>query len=361
MQINHAFIKFDGFTFNNAYTTPQTGHYMAINAADAIVSNNTWRDDTENRPWMVRSTAGVQDRLLFTHNTLSHHKGTGVDVHGEDIIYSYNYIYSNRGDAFRCNGNVRAKWLYNENYDAKEVGEHTDFIQGWIVPMMDNLIEGNYIHDGQTNPFLIYGNSGNPYYLPADKAESTRLTFRNNLLVNLTMAAQVEFPYFKAHNNVFIRVAYPSNAVSAIHGPSRANNLTGYEFKNNIVIGCGNGGGLVNGTRGYDVPGASIDADYNYYAKHPNDGWAAENNKDVEVHGINGGNPLFVDFTGNNFRLQVNSPAKDQGYSIPSGTWSSPADKDGVSRPQGSGWAIGAYESVVGGNDARPKNLRIIQ
>ena len=44
------------------------------------------------------------------------------------------------------------------------------------------------------------------------------------------------------------------------------------------------------------------------------------------------------------WKLQSDSPAKDTGYSISSGTWASPDDYDEESRPSGDGWDIGAYE-----------------
>jgi len=51
--------------------------------------------------------------------------------------------------------------------------------------------------------------------------------------------------------------------------------------------------------------------------------------------------PLFVNITGRDFHLQVGSPAVDKAKTPPC-----PAtDKDGVTRPQGAGCDIGAYES----------------
>ena len=52
--------------------------------------------------------------------------------------------------------------------------------------------------------------------------------------------------------------------------------------------------------------------------------------------------PLFVDRNSNNYKLQSASPAIDAGRTITA--WSSPKDRDGISRPQGSAWDIGAFE-----------------
>jgi hypothetical protein len=50
-------------------------------------------------------------------------------------------------------------------------------------------------------------------------------------------------------------------------------------------------------------------------------------------------NPLFIS-AGTNFHLQSSSPAIDAASS----TYSTPSDFDGVPRPQGAGYDIGAYE-----------------
>jgi chitodextrinase len=52
------------------------------------------------------------------------------------------------------------------------------------------------------------------------------------------------------------------------------------------------------------------------------------------------GNPLFVNPVQNDFHLQAGSPAIDEGLALAE----VPTDKDGVQRPQGLGYDLGAYE-----------------
>jgi uncharacterized protein YjdB len=66
--------------------------------------------------------------------------------------------------------------------------------------------------------------------------------------------------------------------------------------------------------------------------------------------------PLFLNLSSNNFHLQSASPAKDAGTTISSGNtynnyvvWNgNPADREGVVRPQGANYDIGAYEFYAG-------------
>jgi len=67
--------------------------------------------------------------------------------------------------------------------------------------------------------------------------------------------------------------------------------------------------------------------------------------------------PLFENRTVGDYRLKAGSPAIDAGMAI-SG-WTGATDRDGLPRPQGTGWDIGAYEH--GGSALNPpRNLRIL-
>lgn len=61
--------------------------------------------------------------------------------------------------------------------------------------------------------------------------------------------------------------------------------------------------------------------------------------------------PLFTSYRGNDFHLQSSSPDRDTGISLANYFT---LDKDKVLRPQGSAWAIGAYEYIPGGDTTPP-------
>jgi hypothetical protein len=68
-----------------------------------------------------------------------------------------------------------------------------------------------------------------------------------------------------------------------------------------------------------------------------------------------GTNPQFVSVGSADFHLQSTSPAKDAGMTMAVVT----TDKDGIARPKGNAFDIGAYE-FNGGSLPAPTGLRIV-
>jgi Fibronectin type III domain len=125
------------------------------------------------------------------------------------------------------------------------------------------------------------------------------------------------------------------------------------EFIGNVFLDCGDP--TRNDPAFYSVDQLAIGAiaDYNYVGRNgyqpatirvPStplgdpSGWAGSGW--YEVHGINGGNPLFVDESNYDFRLRSNSPLIDKGTTIAGVT----KDFAGTIRPLGTAPDIGAYE-----------------
>jgi hypothetical protein len=170
---------------------------------------------------------------------------------------------------------------------------------------------------------------------------------------------------FKLLNNTFVDNTGFDNGqicgfVTVRFNGFAANNPTGSgnEIKNNIFYNCGNGSQYQNiyiaASTGFTDASFSCDGNiYNNSAKPPYiyyngtnytaAGWIAAR----EPHGKTGA-PAFVSYSTNNpnndlHLASTDTVAKDAGISLSSYFTD---DKDGVSRPQGSAWDIGAYEYV---------------
>jgi hypothetical protein len=173
---------------------------------------------------------------------------------------------------------------------------------------------------------------------------------------------------FKLLNNTFVDNTGFDNGqncgfVTVRFNGFQANNPTGSgnEIKNNIFYNCGNGAqyqniyiaastGFTNASFSFDnnIYYNSTKAPHIYYngTDYPAAGWIAAR----EPHGTTGA-PAFVSYSPNNANnnlhiASADTVAKDAGVSL--GTYFTD-DKDGVTRPQGPAWDIGAYEYSTGG------------
>ncbi|MCS7179876.1 MAG: right-handed parallel beta-helix repeat-containing protein [bacterium] len=260
-----------------------------------------------------------------------------------NCIFENNVIYNGEGDVWRIFGKGHII-RNNEVYDLKETGWHADIFQIYDNNReisYDILIENNYFHDctGSIAMLLSYGYS-----------DLRDWTFRNNVFYNIGGVAQIGIPGCKFYNNTFV------NCGRNTAGPllfrfyeKRGDFLTGAHntrIFNNIFVGGGSAPDS-DGIGWYhfaDKPKEEINdfqADYNYVTKTPDANYGPKKGFS-EKNGINGRDPKFVSIEKKDFHLLSDSPAIDKGFEIKE--WQDPKDKDGIKRPQGSSWDIGAYE-----------------
>lgn len=220
-------------------------------------------------------------------------------------------------------------------------GAHVDCFQtfdnnGSQYSIQNVLVEGNFCSDASQGMML----SG-IYY-----KQSRNLIVRNNVFTRNRSWCVCLVDIAEAHffNNT-------CDTTGGIHGIwcRGGNNIASCEFKNNIVYGTGTLYGVMETAELID--GDSKAPGRNNLLYKPNqviNGYSGDIiNKD----------PLFVDKTKDNYRLQANSPAKDAGAPITG--WENAYDKDGLPRPIGRGWDIGAYEFANGALKA-PTGLKVV-
>jgi hypothetical protein len=214
------------------------------------------------------------------------------------------------------------------------------------------------------------------------------------VFMEIGLQASITIPEVKFYNNVFYRCnkelgGFALNFGCRYYDGTASGGRTGYncangsKVYNNIFLESGQDNATNKGWYAFETTLTDVAADYNYVGKtingvpytavdvnplHQAVGDPGGSNvwKWWEPHGINGGDPLFVNITAGcqetmscNFRLRSRSMLINAGLDLLA-VWSAAKDYDGVSRPQGARWDIGPFEgSVV--RPSSPTNLRIVQ
>jgi hypothetical protein len=223
-------------------------------------------------------------------------------------------------------------------------GVHPDIFQTFGTNQSQNIIiENNYFHDmaSQVGNLEANGQSGN-------NSNVRDWVFRNNIFANVTLEFFNHVPRINWYNNTFYRVNTSNTGLLLYNGYEAGSGIV----MNNAFIACGTASdnGWYTG---------SVTGDYNFVSNTATGGTKSGFS---EAHGRNGGDPGMIALSNNcvtntcDFHVGASSALVDVG-SVISGF---NTDKDGVSRPQGSDWDIGAYEFSSGGVALNPpQNLTV--
>lgn len=324
-----------------------------------LVTNNVFDPELEtgingitmtSDQWNLSQT-GAARFCTITSNLVRNVKGaTAFQIGGRFNTLEYNTvgpIYT--ADYLRIFGHtntVRRNHFATNSYVVAN-GNHPDFVQtfgdnrhyslGHIIEQ--NLVEN--VEGGQVCQLTMV-NSFNLGHLGW-------WTIRNNIFRNIDYQASVGIPGVKWYNNLFINVnnGNSGHALSSGYVTNRSDS-SGQEIFNNIFLHCGSLTASNNNWYGFDSVTTTY-ADNNYVGLA---NWAAVAGqcprtnvfRFCETNGINGGNPIFVDFAGGNYRLNTGSPLIGEGRVLSEVT----NDYDGNAR---SGTpSIGPFEGVFTGD-----------
>ncbi|MGZ3743221.1 MAG: hypothetical protein ACXWRE_12395 [Pseudobdellovibrionaceae bacterium] len=360
-------LNFSGFPSGTAGNPSVSDTLIIINGAYFEYTNNYMKP---TNPGSYGYALGI--RTNATHTTISRstfEAGTltsgpsfynvvTLDVGGDHALIDHN-IFRNMIDVER----VFEQWAdsptysNNEIYNIKSTGQswcHPDIWQSWASPSISNfLAENNYLHDLQSQIGINEGDS-NPYV-------NTPWVFRNNVFANIDSCFFDGSWKMYWYNNTFYRASL--NCPDPIYGGAAG--ADNFDVRNNVFVGCGDS--MYGGWYTFH----SGTGDYNFVSQED---YTQKSTSDFkETHGINGGNPLFVNAQSDcltnkcDFHIAANSILINKGVTITGvsadGTTipSFSTDKDG--NPRTGAWDLGAYEYVSGTPTsvlAAPKNLRVV-
>ncbi|NLF32212.1 MAG: hypothetical protein GX591_15155, partial [Planctomycetes bacterium] len=330
--------RIDGVTVSQEpYGTPGTA--TAVNfenhgwhgpSYDCILENSHVYgvDDTSNftaNDWLTKTPgAGVSSggpRNIIRYNTIRNIQ-LGISVGGADSVIEYNTLCGIAHDGLRS-ANDRIVWQYNHLSDFVDVDDnHDDMIQlyrGGGVPHTAVEIRGNWF-DGRR----ITGRplTTSPQGVGCFDGPLVDCLVENNVVLT---AHYHGISLYDADGCVIIN--------NTVLDPSRA-------YPCWISLGTKGLGGnwdcTIRNNLCYQIPSAN------------------QQNNIVVDHNITLTDALsdqiFVDWENGDVHLLADGPAVDEG----SATLAPDTDIDGVSRPQGDGYDIGAYEYESGAGNVPP-------
>jgi len=254
--------------------------------------------------------SGPCDNVLIKDNTIQYcgyeqGGGIGINVYGAHNRIEYNDI-SHVNDYIRLFGDnnvIRNNYFHDSFWaDFPGASPHIDGIQhfsdDWYPRALKGaLIERNYmsnVPDSHTHYVMLSDNDG---------LGSSDIIFRHNVGHNLGsyLIIDEEVDNVRVVHNTLVdaHVAYSPKGWTCV---SFRDEATGGKVTNNIFYRTSRQGGSVYAADASSQPGFYGDYNLAYDCGDPD-----------EAHGIVGQDPRFVDYDGDSFFLQGDSPARDSG------------------------------------------------
>jgi len=307
---------------------PLGGIDITNNATQAKVTGNLME---HNGQWGVRVFGSY---VLVESNeiswTVQHHpKGDMPDFTGYDA------------DGMRIHGDhhiIRANDIHDiadPNDTEHNIDPHADCIQTIDEPpggrpvMTDTVIEGNHclVNHSYGKGIMMSAIQGNPCH---------DITIMNNVFEYRDEGICANLGLFE--NILVLNNVFKANLDDPSWGVSVAlQDISGYAVENNIMVDCH--------AESRKIEGESGVVDYNLVWF--SNGVMPTGTPGEQPHELFGVDPLFVSYNGahgGDYHLLAGSPAIDAGLALAQVT----IDRDGVPRPQGATYDIGAYEYAPG-------------
>ncbi len=339
-----------GFTCTSDIDDPSHGNGVCTQAAHTVIEDNYCYYNTRGGVYVT----GYPDydkvalhQCVIRNNRLCRNQGVGMEVQGQYHLVEGNEIWDTiqhhplrldvplgiDSDAihFFGTGHVfRDNYIHDIPYDGVfNIDPHIDAFQTW-GPATQMLFEKNVvvlpdaIGDYMISKiFMVEGSGGTV----------SNLIIRNNVFYVFRGLEMHDCPYITVQHNTFRGVSGVTD-----YWPAGINlvNCSNADVRDNIFYDVGAG---VAGHFYADTPSlVGLNVGYNliyragnavpYGSASPNDQWRVD--------------PAFVNAATYDYHLQAGSGAINTGVNV-----GVTEDLDGVARPQGAGYDIGAYEKVA--------------
>jgi len=338
-----------------SWTTPVTiASYPGETATLRSSANDSIDIGDANYPSESFRQYIIFDRLIFDGSVMTDgtHRDTikldagsrFIRIQNSKIVGNLNAIQV--GVQYGADPAYPASQSTNNEFINNEIYNHS--IYGIYMGGVNNLVDGNYIHDN--------GGYGIHLYSSGRRDQNDNI-IRNNFVQNNGGLAVSTTPTCgiilasgvnnQAYNNVVVnhQAGHPGGGCGIqVYGSA-----TDAKVYNNTLVG--NAATCIDNNSGSSGAIIRNNICYNNGSDIVNNGSGAT----IDHNTTNAINPQFVNATSADFHLQSTSPAIDTGLIISIITM----DIAKVSRPQGKDYDIGAYE-YIGNQFPTPSNLRVM-
>ncbi|MBW2528413.1 MAG: right-handed parallel beta-helix repeat-containing protein [Deltaproteobacteria bacterium] len=311
-----------GFTVSAVYVSGASGSvYSASDAATQVVVQHLTINADGGRGVFVQTS----DHVTVRHCSITTPDWVDAQTDGiysqrsQDNVFEYNTIVINN----------------------QEPNGHDDGIQ--LFEDTSDIVRSNYIEQDNDK-------SGNAQGLFASQMHGVTQWYSNVINLNNAQSNGLSFRRLTGTGTVEIY----GNTVYSIRAwhTAQVTETPDPVIKNNIFFSTDAGTAFTLS----DWAGDPANIDYNlHYSPASSDvvyfngsgqTWSEWQGAGFDAHGINA-DPAVHDLAARDFRLTQGSPALDAGLAL-----GAPydVDVDGLARPQGAGWDLGAHEYVSGSN-----------
>lgn len=240
-EVHHPYITIDGFDMTG-YAIAWDGLITIYPGGDyCTVVNNTLRDGSDNVMGIYFYIASGQaaNYGIVRGNRLSNLRYMFITTAGTNHLFESNTLeYQNNMDFVRLFGSnhVFRRNVFRYAGNTTLTGNHPDFSQTFgqtDTPTENNLFEENWIGDLDSQ-FGQY-NSGGIMTGQELFGNYRNVTFRRNIIVNVTMNGNFAFPGVHFDHNTFYRLSYTMSGLT-FSGSLTRGDVSGALLKNNVFL-----------------------------------------------------------------------------------------------------------------------------
>lgn len=316
------FITIEGFKLTGTYGNMNAGQWAAGGAimlsgfSNNIINNNEFTVLTPMQG--VSAIYGLATNSVISNNSIHNNiMGRGITFSGDNVLVDSNTLYKIGGTGIWSAGSTNSRITRNHVYEIK--GTHANGMSIY-QNSQNTMVDRNYIE-----------NSGSMLTFE----QSSNLTLQNNIFDGHSIGGVYCWGgmsgYTRILNNIF------ANAPANHNSLGLSGDVSGFVLRNNII----------------DGGGAVADRSHNVYTnllwnQGAGYGWQLKEGEFIEQDQTK----LFVNPSNRDYRPLSTGPLINTGSNLT--TLGTLDDYSGASRPQGSGWDIGAFEYVSNGGDTTP-------